>query len=260
MRRPRVCVVTGFGINADEELAHAFDIAGGRAARIHVRDLIDRPDQLSGYRILAFPGGFSFGDHLGSGKVFATLLRRNLGAALQRFTTDGGLVIGICNGFQVLVKMGILPNQALTGSQEVSLIHNESGKFEDRWVRVRFEQGSRCVWTRGLPDMDLPVRHGEGRFIASSPDCLRSLESGGLICVRYSAPHGGEVCYPDDPNGSEAHVAGICDPTGRVFGLMPHPEAFMHPENHPDWSRGAVTEGLGLRVFVNGVRAARAST
>ena len=169
-------------------------------------------------------------------------------------------MIGICNGFQVLVKMGILPNQTGSGSQEVSLIHNQSGKFEDRWVRVRFEQGSRCVWTRGLPDMDLPVRHGEGRFIAPSPDVLRGLETGGLVSVRYIAPDGGEVRYPDDPNGSESHVAGICDPSGRVFGLMPHPEAFMHPENHPDWTRGAVTEGLGVGVFVNGVRAAKAST
>jgi phosphoribosylformylglycinamidine synthase len=260
MSRPRVCVVTGFGINADEELQRAFVVAGGDAHRVHVRDLIERPNQLLRCRILAFPGGFSFGDHLGSGKVLATLLRRNLGESLQRFTADGGLVIGICNGFQVLVKMGILPNMAGGVGQEVSLIHNESGKFEDRWVRVRFEPGSCCVWTRGLPDMDIPVRHGEGRFVARSSDVLRSLGSGGLVCVRYIAADGGEVRYPEDPNGSEDHIAGICDPSGRVFGLMPHPEAFMHPENHPDWSRGGVTEGFGLRVFVNGVRAAIAST
>jgi phosphoribosylformylglycinamidine synthase len=260
MNRPRVCVVTGFGINADAELARAFDVAGGMAVRVHVRDLIERPDQLTGFRILAFPGGFSFGDHLGSGKVFATLFRRNLGAAMSRFTADGGLVIGICNGFQVLVKMGILPDQSRSGSQEVSLIHNESGRFEDRWVRVRFEQDSPCVWTKGLPAMDLPVRHGEGRFVASSPEALRNLESGRLVSVRYTAPGGGEACYPDDPNGSEAHIAGICDPSGRVFGLMPHPEAFMHPENHPDWTRGAITEGLGVRLFVNGVASAKAST
>ncbi|HEY9594039.1 MAG TPA: phosphoribosylformylglycinamidine synthase subunit PurQ, partial [Spirochaetia bacterium] len=175
MRRPRVCIVTGFGINADEELAQAFAMAGGDPHREHVRDLVDNPSLLSGYRILAFPGGFSFGDHLGSGKVLATLLRRSLGEAIGGFVADGGLVIGICNGFQVLVKMGMLPDLSGTGEQEVSLIHNESGLFEDRWVRVHFESETRCVWTRGLPDMDLPVRHGEGRFVTRTSDLLERL-------------------------------------------------------------------------------------
>jgi phosphoribosylformylglycinamidine synthase len=254
-RPPRVCVVTGFGINADEELALAFDMAGASARRVHVKDLIARPDLLTLYDILAFPGGFSFGDHLGSGKVFATLLRRTLGGEMTRFVAGGGLVIGICNGFQVLAKMGFLPNLAGTGAQEASLIHNASGVFEDRWVRVRFEANSPCVWTRGLPDMDLPVRHGEGRFVAQSPRMLEALEARGLVALRYVAPDGGSPAYPEDPNGSEGHVAGICDPTGRVFGLMPHPEAFLHPENHPDWTSGRVTEAMGLRVFANGARA-----
>jgi phosphoribosylformylglycinamidine synthase I len=254
--RPRVCVITGFGINADEELATAFEMAGGAARRVHVTDLIAKPDLLAGFRILAFPGGFSFGDHLGSGKVFATLFRRNLDTELARFVADGGLVVGICNGFQVLVKMGLLPNLAGTNAREVSLIHNDSGKYEDRWVTVRFEEGSPCVWTRGLHQMDLPVRHGEGKFITQSPDILSELAARGLIALRYSSNRG-EPKYPENPNGSEGHVAGICDPSGRVFGLMPHPEAFIHPENHPDWTARPLAEGEGLRIFANGVRAAR---
>jgi phosphoribosylformylglycinamidine synthase I len=256
MSRPRVCVVTGYGINADEELALAFDRAGGRAERVHVRDIMDDPGLLGRCRIVAFPGGFSFGDHLGSGKVLATILRRSLGPALAGFVKAGGLVIGICNGFQVLVKAGLLPNQGGTSTQEVSLIHNLSGRFEDRWVRVRFEPAGRCAWTRGLRDMEMPVRHGEGRFVTAAPQGFAALAAAGLVAARYVGRDGGEPSYPEDPNGSDGHVAGICDPTGRVFGLMPHPEAFLHPENHPEWSALRITEGAGLRLFVNGVRAA----
>ena len=255
MSRPKVCVVTGFGINADEELALAFQRTGADARRVHVTDLAAEPDCLFRYRILAFPGGFSFGDHLGSGKVLATLLRRSLRERLSRFVADGGLAIGICNGFQVLVKMGVLPNTGGTGEQEVSLAHNDSGRYEDRWVRVRFEPGSRCAWTRGLTEMDLPVRHGEGRFVTRGqlPDLLRD----GLVALRYASASGGEPVYPEDPNGSEGHVAGICDPTGRVFGLMPHPEAFLHPQNHPDWTARSTLRPEGLLIFENGVKEAR---
>src|SRR5208282_4293355 len=212
---------------------------------VHVRDLIETPRLLSTFRILAFPGGFSFGDHLGSGKVFATLFRRTLGPELAEFIAGGGLVLGICNGFQVLVKMGALPNLDGRGMQEISLIHNDSGKYEDRWVRVRFEQNSRCLWTKGLSDMDLPVRHGEGKFVVRGDDAMRALAAGGLVALRYTARNGSgnDVGYPDDPNGSDGHVAGICDPTGRVFGLMPHPEAFIHAENHPDWTARSIPEG-----------------
>jgi phosphoribosylformylglycinamidine synthase I len=253
--RPKVCVITGFGINADEELARAFEMAGGAARQVHVTDLIAEPGLLSQFRILAFPGGFSFGDHLGSGKVFATLFRRNLGAEMTRFVDGGGLVIGICNGFQVLVKMGLLPNLGGTTAQEVSLIHNDSGKYEDRWVSVRFDQQSRCIWTRGLHQMDLPVRHGEGKFVTRSPELLSELAARGLVALRYASASG-EPRYPEDPNGSEGHVAGICDPTGRVFGLMPHPEAFIHAQNHPDWTARSSGEGEGLRIFAAGVKAA----
>jgi len=266
--RAKACIVTGFGVNADEELALAFAMAGAHARRVHARDLMDNLEQLSSYQILAFPGGFSFGDHLGSGKVFATLFRQSLGSAVETFIADGGLVIGVCNGFQALVKMGFLPDLSGAHDQEVSLIHNDSGRFEDRWVRVGFEKECPCLWTRGLTEMDLPVRHGEGKLVTVSSNTLEVLESRNLVALRYlsrasrPATRTG-VEYPDDPNGSVNHIAGICDPTGRVFGLMPHPEAFLFPENHPDWSRLRVlanhphAEGLGLHIFRNGVRAVR---
>lgn len=271
MSRVRACVVTGFGINADEELALAFEMAGARATRLHARDLSDEPRLLERFQLLAFPGGFSFGDHLGSGKVFATLFRQSLGAAIERLVSRGGLVIGICNGFQALVKMGFLPDLTGTHDQEASLIHNDSGRFEDRWVRVGFDPGCRCPWTRGLAEMDMPVRHGEGKFVVESPAVLEAMRSRGLVAMRYIAGKGPKdgrgveyrlraervVAYPEDPNGSVDHIAGICDPTGRVLGLMPHPEAYLFAENHPEWTRGASRQGAGLAIFRNGVRVAR---
>jgi phosphoribosylformylglycinamidine (FGAM) synthase-like amidotransferase family enzyme len=237
-RPVNVCVITGYGVNADEELETAFRMAGADACRVHVADLLEEPGRLLSYRILAFPGGFSFGDHLGSGKVFALLFARGLKEELERFISAGGLVIGICNGFQTLVKMGILPNLDGGFRQEVSLIHNESGKFEDRWVRLAFDPQSPCLWTRGLLPMDLQVRHGEGRFVVKSPEVLEAIEAGRLAAARYVTRNGSPAVYPANPNGSVAAIAGICDKSGRVFGLMPHPEAFLFPQTHPGWHRG----------------------
>jgi len=253
----KVCVVTGFGINADEELALAFDLAGADASRVHVKDLIDDPRLIDSFRILAFPGGFSFGDHLGSGKVFALLFGRSLKGPMEEFLSRGGLAIGICNGFQVLVKMGFLPNLSGKWEQEASLIQNESGKFEDRWVGVSFDAESPCIWTRGMPAVDLQVRHGEGRFVVKSPAVLSALESRHLAAAHYSSPDGGPVAYPLNPNGSITDIAGICDPTGRVFGLMPHPEAYNFPQTHPEWHRRKPGDGEwsggGLGIFRAGV-------
>ena len=255
----RACIVTGYGINADEELALAFEMAGAAARRVHAADLADDPGMLSGFQIVGLPGGFSFGDHLGSGKVFAALFRRSLGPALGGLVSRGGLIIGVCNGFQALVKMGLLPDLSGSQAQEVSLIHNDSGLFEDRWVRVAFEPGSPCLWTRGLPETEMPVRHGEGKLVTKSEAVLDALESRCLVALRYAArdPRGSGVEYPDDPNGSVRHIAGICDPTGRILGLMPHPEAFLYPENHPEWTAQRPAQAGGLGIFRNGVRAAK---
>jgi phosphoribosylformylglycinamidine synthase subunit PurQ / glutaminase len=244
---PKAIIIGGYGFNADAELAEAFRLAGASVERLHVADLVADPGRLAGARMLAFPGGFSFGDHLGSGQVLALLCRRTLRPAIESFVADGGLVLGVCNGFQVLVRMGILPNRDGAWGREASLIRNESGRFVDGWFPVAFEAGSRCAWTRGLDGRLLPVRHGEGRFIARDEAALDALEGEGLVAARYSGP---------SPNGSDRGIAGICDPSGRVFGLMPHPEAFLSRQNHPGRRRPTRDEP-GIELFENGVRAAR---
>ncbi len=256
----RTCVITGYGINADLELVKAFELAGSQASRVHVRDILETPQILDNFHVLAIAGGFSFGDHLGSGKVLANLFKRRLRGPLDRFVASGKLVIGICNGFQVLVKMGFLPNLGGDWDQDVSLVHNDSGKFEDRWVTANFDSDSRCIWTRGCASMDLPVRHGEGKFIVGSPRVYELLSRERLVALRYAAPGGGCcVDYPYNPNGSHDNIAGICDRTGRIFGLMPHPEAFVIPETHPRWTRRGIPDGHGLAVFRNGVEHARSA-
>ncbi len=243
----RAGIVTGYGINADVELSTAFARVGADARRIHLADLIAEPEHLDRLRIVAFPGGFSFGDHLGSGLVFAARFSHHLKERFRRFLDSGGLVIGICNGFQILVKMGILPNLSGSGRPEVTLVHNVTGKLEDSWVRVVFDPESPCVWTRGIDEMDVPIRHGEGRFVAADRSVLDRLESKHLVAVRY---------HDRNPNGSQRNVAGITDLSGRILGLMPHPEAFLDPENHPRWRREAIREAAGLRLLRNGVEAA----
>lgn len=243
----RAIILGGYGFNADAELAEAFRLAGAEPERLHIADLVADASRLEGARILAFPGGFSFGDHLGSGQVLALLCRRTIRPAIEKFVSDGGLVIGICNGFQVLVRMGILPNRDGAWGREASLIHNESGRFVDGWYPVAFEKGSRCAWTKGLGGRSLPVRHGEGRFVARDASVLDAIEGEGLVAARYSG---------ENPNGSERGIAGICDPSGRVFGLMPHPEAFLYAESHPD-RRRSPREDVGVELLANGVRAAR---
>ena len=254
MKRIRVCIITGYGINADRELAEAFQCVGGLPQRIHVHELIKEPRQLQRYAVAAFPGGFSFGDHLGSGKVLASLFKKYLKPSLSSFIKDGKLIIGICNGFQTLVKMGILPNLKGDWQQEVSLIHNDSGIFEDRWVKLSFDPLSPCVWTRGIDTLEVPVRHGEGKLITRDTQILEMLLQQHLGVCFYQGPHGNPTGYPYNPNGSVWDLAGICDPSGQVFGLMPHPEAFLIPEHHPAWTRQKRITSLGLLLFEQGLR------
>jgi phosphoribosylformylglycinamidine synthase subunit PurQ / glutaminase len=256
MAKPRTLVLTGFGINCDYETRYAFEAAGSLARRVHVNDLIEDTAMLGGCQILAIPGGFSFGDDIASGKVLANKLKYRLGQAFLRFIDDGGLVLGICNGFQVLVRLGVLPDgRAGLEAQSVTLTYNDSGKFEDRWVRLEVEQDSRCVFTRGLNSLELPVRHGEGKFIADSPGTLERIAREGQVVLRYVGPEGGPAVYPCNPNGSQEDIAGVCDSTGRIFGLMPHPEAFVHRLQHPRWtSLDLPEEGQGLAIFRNAVQ------
>lgn len=238
----KVAVISGYGINADNELVNAFNMVGANATKIHINDLIENPNILHQYHIAGFAGGFSFGDHLGSGLVYANLFKKSLKNALNKFRDDGKLIIGICNGFQVLVKMGVLPNTQGDWTQEVSLIHNESGIFQDQWVSLKINKDSNCVWTKGIDTIEVPIRHGEGRFITDSPAIMQKLNSENLVVINYIG---------DNPNGSEDNIAGITDLTGRILGLMPHPEAFIYPENHPRWTREKILEAQGLKFFSN---------
>ncbi len=240
----KVCVITGYGINADNELVQAFEMAGASAEKVHINSLIENPEMLKEFHIAGFAGGFSFGDHIGSGIVYSNLFKKHLRSELDKFVAEGKLIIGICNGFQVLVKMGVLPNLSGDWEQDVSLIHNDSGVFEDSWVKIAFNSESPCVWTKSLDEMDIPIRHGEGRFITDNSGVMATLKDENLIAITYSGRN---------PNGSEEDIAGITDRSGRILGLMPHPEAFIFPENHPKWTREKIEEGYGLRIFKNGV-------
>jgi phosphoribosylformylglycinamidine synthase subunit PurQ / glutaminase len=231
--------------------------AGAGAEVIHINRLIAKDKSLDDYQILSLPGGFSYGDDVASGKIFANELRNKLSDALSRFIAHGKLIIGICNGFQVLVKSGILPGNNAS-DQQTSLIINDSGKFEDRWVYLK-SPGSKCVWTKGLPKVIyLPVAHGEGKFVAKDKEVLGKLKNKGQVVFQYCDQKGNPGDYPVNPNGSEANIAGICDESGRIFGLMPHPERHADLLQHPRWTaeKGA-REGDGLKIFKNGVEYAR---
>lgn len=252
----RAFILTGFGINCDLETTTAFERAGAATERVHLNDVIEAPEMLGQYHIFALPGGFSFGDDIASGRILANRLRYRLGEPLKRFIDDGKLIIGICNGFQVMVKMGILPMFDNEFVQEVTLTHNDSGRFGNRWVHLKTNPDTRCIWLKGIDRIELPVRHGEGKFMAKDETTLERLRQNAQIAVRYIRPDGAPARgqFPSNPNGAVDDIAGICDPTGRIFGLMPHPEAFVHRTNHPCWSRTNLPEeGLGLRVFRNAV-------
>ncbi|PJB76204.1 MAG: phosphoribosylformylglycinamidine synthase [Armatimonadetes bacterium CG_4_9_14_3_um_filter_66_14] len=258
----RALVITGYGLNCEAETSYGLRLAGARPEQVHLSELLTGNRSLDEFHLLAFIGGFSFGDHLAAGTAFANRVRRRLGDSLQRFVKDGKLVIAICNGFQTVVKLGLLPG--LGGDYQtrlVTLTNNDCGTFQDRWVRLRFNPASPCVFTQGLAPMDLPIRHGEGKFVALNDEVLDAVRSQHLVAAQYVAPDTGEPTqeYPHNPNGSADAIAGICDPTGRIFGLMPHPEAYLSPLNHPHWGRqklaGCLPEkGAGTALFENAVR------
>ena len=255
----KALVITGFGLNCERETAAAFELAGATAEQVHLNDLIAGKRTLAEFHILAFIGGFSFGDHLGSGTVFANRVKFHLRDQLEKFVADGKLVIGICNGFQTLTRLGMLP--ALDGdyfTQTVALAHNDCGTFRDDWCRLKVNPACPCVFTRGMDLIRLPLRHGEGKFVADAPT-LAAIESRNLVAVRYADAAGNPATeFPENPNGSLNSIAGICDPTGRVFGLMPHPEAFLSPYNAPDWTvardeKRLPEKGDGVAFFENAV-------
>ncbi|MBK9757894.1 MAG: phosphoribosylformylglycinamidine synthase subunit PurQ [Nannocystis sp.] len=262
-RELRVLVLTGYGLNCEAETAAGFRMLGAHVDLRHVADVLDAgPDALTPYGLLAFIGGFSFGDHIASGRVHANRLRYRLGDRLLRFVGDGGLCLGICNGFQTLVKLGLLPGGEPGLHQRVTLIDNDRLGYWDAWVRLVVDPASPCVFTRGIAELELPSRHGEGKLVHADAAQRAVLEDRHQIPLRYADAEGRATeAWPDNPDGSPGGAAALCDPSGRIFGLMPHPEAYLYPENHPRWlaQRAAgllPTAGLGLQILANGVRAA----
>ena len=260
-----VLILRTAGTNCDQETAFAFKSCGAHVERVHIKSLSTTKDLLDQYHILAIPGGFSYGDDIASGKILANELRLQLTDQLQRFVSEGKLIIGICNGFQILVKAGILPG-SLTDqekshpfSQTTTLTHNDSGRFEDRWVHLKVQNKS--VWTDGITKiLSVPVAHGEGKFIPKDQHVLDQLKKNGQIALRYCHGDGGQAQgYPDNPNGSIDDIAGITDISGRVLGLMPHPERHFLFTHHPHWTRLKKTGPLGdgAKIFENGIRYVR---
>lgn len=247
----KALVLYGYGVNCEAESKYAIEKSGGSADIVHLNKLLDSPEMLKEYNMLMLPGGFSFGDDLGAGKVFCNKMKFRLRYPLEEFVSQENLVLGICNGFQMLVKMGLLPEPDFR--QRVTIIANDSGHFEDRWVMLKANQRSLCVFTRDIDSILLPVRHGEGKFVPRDDSVLRELKDKNQIVFQYTDENGKLAGYPYNPNGSVENIAGICDSTGHVFGMMPHPEAFNIPENCPYWIRGTVKEPLGLRIFKNAV-------
>ncbi len=292
MAKPTVLVLRAPGTNCDLETAHAFEMAGGQTERIHVNQLLDDGDVLQRFQILCLPGGFSYGDDVAAGKVLGAKIQHHLFEQLREFHADGKLLLGICNGFQVLLKCGLLFADP-TAAAPATLTWNDHGRYEARWVTLQTES-DRCVFLRDVKEMYLPVAHAEGKFVTRDAETMEQLESNGQLALRYVVPVRGQVArsesskrvvtsstrtaetlfpvaekgnsadsgsdpenwipFPFNPNGSQEAVAGLCDPTGRAFGLMPHPERFVQPTQHPRWTRdGLQPVGDGLRIFQNAV-------
>ena len=251
----KVLIIRTAGTNCDLETKIAFEAVGAKVEMLHVNELVACNRKIYNFQIIAFPGGFTYGDDIAAGMVLANELKMKLQEELQQFFKKNGLMIGICNGFQVLVKTGLLPGNK-QWQQEVTLGCNDSGKFEDRWVYLTSHKvENKCVWTRGIDEVIyLPVAHGEGKFIAKDKQVLKRLIDNGQVVFQYCNKSGKLSEYPENPNGSVEHIAGICDETGRIFGLMPHPERFVFKTQHPRWTREDILIPDGLKIFDNAVK------
>ena len=265
MKKVRCIVISGYGTNCEVEMAYACKLAGGEVEIVHISELIYGEKSLDNYHFLNFPGGFLDGDDLGAAKAAANRWRfgkikttgESLFDQIMRFIKEGKLILGVCNGFQLMVKLGILPGLRFQYAlQLASLTYNDSGRFEDRWVFLKLDPNTPCVFTQGLDKLYLPVRHGEGKFVVQDENVLTAIENNHLAVLKYTHPETEQPTmeYPFNPNGSISAIAGICDPSGRLFGLMPHPEAFLHFTNHPHWTREQLSEeGMGLALFHNAI-------
>lgn len=260
MQKPKVIVLRTAGTNCDYETVHAFQMVGADVDLIHINQLIRGKKELIRYQILALPGGFSYGDDIAAGKLLANELKYRLREPIEQFVADGKLIIGICNGFQVMVRAGLLPGfNGISKNQEATLYTNDSGKFECRWVYLKNVENNKCVFTKNIKQIIyLPVAHGEGKFTTINENVLNKLEENNQVVLKYTDANGECKGYPWNPNGSDRSIAGICDSTGRIFGLMPHPERYISKYHHPRWTREKLdNEGDGLAIFRNAVEYAK---
>jgi len=256
---PKALVVRTAGTNCDLETVFAFETAGAIAERVHVNRLIEAPALMDAYQILVIPGGFSYGDDLGAGRVLATQMAAHLQEPLRRFLERGGVMLGICNGFQVLVKGGLLPGPVNKAerpfTQTATVTYNDSGRFEDRWIHLRADTDN-CVFLEKGEVICLPIAHGEGKVIPRDEKQLEALRRRGMVALRYVSADGSDAKgFPENPNGSIDNIAALADATGRILGLMPHPERHLSPWQHPQWTRRPpAAEGDGLRFFRRAVK------
>jgi phosphoribosylformylglycinamidine synthase I len=258
MPTPRILILRAPGTNCDRETAFAFDKAGGHSELIHINRLLENPKLPNDYQVLCLPGGFSYGDDIAAGRILANQIRHHLQETLQAFKAAQKLILGICNGFQVLIKSGVLLPEHPAAGPQATLTWNDSGKYEDRWVHVVADP-HHCVFLRGVDRMYLPIAHAEGRFVVRDATQLRRLQAQHQLALRYcgddATAHDATLPFPINPNGSIANVAAVCDDTGRVLGLMPHPERHIDPTQHPRWTRGEARDpGDGLAIFENAIQ------
>jgi phosphoribosylformylglycinamidine synthase len=266
MPAPRICVLRAPGTNCDVETAYAFDSCGGSAERVHLFQLLETPDLLDQFQILCIPGGFSYGDDIGAGVVFASQLRGHLGDSVRRFLKAEKLVLGICNGFQTLLKAGILPggdSESFSAEREdadATLTWNLNGKYTARWVHLKVTAPGN-VFLRGIDEIDLPIAHAEGRIVVRNDGVIDAWRSRNQLALSYASwssagddPNPINDRWAANPNGSTVDIAGLGDPSGRILGLMPHPERFLFGTQHPQWTRQGLTgDGAGRRIFQNAV-------
>ena len=255
MGQVRAIVLRAAGINCDVETEYALELAGAEAERVHINRVIENKGLLDKYQMLVIPGGFSYGDDVAAGKILANQIIHHLSEVVRKFIEEGKLVLGICNGFQVLVKTGILPGDgAVDRRGDVTITYNDSGKFEDRWVYLA-PQTDKCVFIEAGRRIYLPVAHAEGKVVTKDEAMLEWLKAEGHVVFKYVDKEGKEGGYPVNPNGSMGSVAGLTDTTGRVLGLMPHPERYVRPTQHPHWTRlQDKSDSDGMTVFNNAVK------
>jgi phosphoribosylformylglycinamidine synthase I len=253
----RAVVLRAAGINCDMETEYALELAGAEAQRVHINRLIEDKNLLDEFQIIVIPGGFSYGDDVAAGKILANQIVHHLFDLLQRFIEQGKLVLGICNGFQVLVKAGILPGLEPDKSRDdATITWNDSGKFEDRWVYLA-PQSQRCVFIEAGRQIYLPIAHAEGKVVTKDASTTERLKAEEYVALKYVDENGNEAGYPVNPNGSVDSIAGLTDTTGRVLGMMPHPERFVRRTQHPRWTREQNVDGDGMTIFNNAVKYVR---